>query len=153
MWTLWNSYTVFFLYTSIYEPPKIALKGDFTCPSNHINPMMELGNLGLITQLIELRSTHPRQFAGNDPSQRRTKYPKVKGPQELYDEICKKHADMVARVEKLVPSLTVEGSEEHLQLCRQVAGYHQVIDLLQQGMAAFWAAAEDHILIFVDGRW
>lgn len=118
-----------------------------------IDPMMELENSVLISQLVGLRSTHPRLFAGNDPSKRPTKFPKVKGPQELYDDICKKHADVVKRAETFWSEHDHRKDRElHLQLLRQVAGYHQLVDLLQQGMAAFWAAAEDQILIFRDRR-
>lgn len=70
----------------------------------------------------------------------------------MYNEICKKYSDMVDKVEAFVARAKLENRDVHLQMCRQVAGYHQLIDLLQQGMAAFWAASEDHILIFVDRR-
>lgn len=122
-------------------------------PKEYRDPLLDLESKLMVSSLRRLQSVHPSKFAGNDLKKRYPPPGKEKGPLALFNDVEAAHAKAIKAVEEFwseVEGQEVENGwfEKHYTLCRQVAGYHQLIEILEQGMGAFWAAAEDGVLIF-----
>lgn len=82
-----------------------------------------------------------------------------KGPLEVYNDFRHSQAEALEKTKLFLSSALKEKYPSHeLKLqhysnCREVAGWHQAIELFEQGMAAFWAARDDEILIFQRNRY
>lgn len=131
-------------------------------PREHKDSLFEMENTFKIRALCRLQFAHPSEFAGNDLTRRHPPSGKRKGPLALFNDIEAAHAAAIKAVKTFweVEGEFIDVPEDklaawyfkHYRLCRQVAGFHQLIELLEQGMGAFWAAAEDKVLIFQGNR-
>lgn len=78
----------------------------------------------------------------------------IQGPLELFAEYSDKLAASILKAADYLESTLMKRDRDadwrlkHYRNCREVAGWHQVLELMEQGMVALWAAREDNILIF-----
>lgn len=145
----------------IYDAPRIAAQSFIQDPAIvdfHYETSCLMSD---IFMAHHIQSEDPRLFTDSlSPflrsrvGPRKAQWPEIQGPLELFDEYRAKRIAAIDKAGKYLASAlenrtrNTEWRLTHYRNCREVAGWHQVIELIEQGMVAFWAAREDKILIF-----
>lgn len=111
-----------------------------------------------VNDATAIQKADPTVFCHNKPMLWRTEPWSTKGPLEVYADFrlhlakaiknTQQHLSLALVTNNLGHDLKVQ----HYLNCREVAGWHQAIELLEQGMGAIWAAMDDQILIFQGNR-
>lgn len=111
-----------------------------------------------VNDATAIQTADPTVFCHNKPMFRRTESWATKGPLEVYADFRLRLAKAIKATQQHLSSALVTNNlghdlkVRHYLNCREVAGWHQAIELFEQGMGAFWAAMDDRILIYQGNR-